>query len=384
MVPAPAGIMRLWRWRRAPIVSRARTAGPLPLAPARATAQHVAMAHLRSVALLLTLAALPSAAPRLDAPTRAPLPIVIGHRGASGDRPEHTLESYALAISVGADYIEPDLVSTKDGILVARHENEIGGTTDVATKFPDRKRMQVIDGDTITGWWTEDLTLAELKTLRARERIATRKHAYDGQFEIPTFDQVLDLAVRLGRERGRPVGVYPETKHADHFRRLGLPLEEKLVASLRRVGWNHRTAPVFIQSFEIRSLLRLRPMTPVRLVQLVNVTQSPPDSAAVTFASMQTPAGLRRLRRFVDGIGVAKELILTPTPAGTPGAPTALVRNAHAAGLLVHIWTIRSDAPFLPAMWHGDEAAEIQAFARAGVDGMFTDFPGNAIRALGR
>jgi len=342
------------------------------------------MSSLRSAALALSLAALPSAAPRLDAPTRAPLPIVIAHRGASGDRPEHTLEAYALAVQVGADYIEPDLVSTKDSVLVARHENEIGGTTDVAARFPDRRRTQVLDGDSVTGWWIEDLTLAELKTLRARERIASRGHTYDGQFEVPTFDEVLDLAVRLGRERGRPVGVYPETKHAAHFRRIGLPLEERLVASLRRVGWNRRTAPVFIQSFEIRSLLRLRPMTPVRLIQLVNVAQSPPDSAAVTFASMQTPAGLMRLRRFVDGIGVAKELILTPASDGTPRVTTALVRNAHAAGLLVHIWTIRSDPPFLPAMWRGDPSAEIQAFLSAGVDGMFTDFPANAVRALKR
>ena len=318
----------------------------------------------------------------VDRPTRAPLPVIIAHRGASGDRPEHTLESYTLAVNVGADYIEPDLVSTKDGILVARHENEIGGTTDVAAKFADRRRTQVIDGDSITGWWTEDFTLAELKMLRARERIPSRGHSYDGQFEIPTFDEVLDLAARLGRERGRAVGVYPETKHAAHFRALGLPIEEKLVASLQRVGWNRRSAPVFIQSFEIRSLIRLRPMTPVRLVQLVNVTASPPDSAAVTFASMQTPGGLRRVRRYADGIGAAKELILRARPDGSIGQPTTLVRDAHAAGLLVHIWTIRSDAPFLPAMWRGDQAAELRAFKAAGVDGLFTDFPRQAVAAL--
>ncbi len=333
------------------------------------------------VAAALALFPQPRRAP-VDAPTRGRLPVIIGHRGASGDRPEHTLASYSLAISVGADYIEPDLVSTKDGILVARHENEIGGTTDVATKFPDRKRTQVIDGDTITGWWTEDFTLAELKTLRARERIASRGHSYDGQFEIATFDEILDLAVRLGRERGRPVGVYPETKHAAHFRKLGLPIEEKMLASLTRVGWNRRTAPVFVQSFEIKSLIRLRPLTSVRLIQLVNVTNHPPDSAEVTFASMQTPAGLRRLRRYADGIGVAKELILDAGPDGQLVGPTPLVRNAHAAGLLVHIWTIRRDSPFLPAMWKGDADAELRAFAKAGVDGFFTDFPAYAVRAL--
>jgi glycerophosphoryl diester phosphodiesterase len=336
--------------------------------------------RLACVALALTI--LPPSRGPIDAPTRGRLPVIIGHRGASGDRPEETLAAYTLASQLGADYIEPDLVSTKDGILVARHENEIGGTTDVAQKFPDRKRLGSIDGDTVTGWWTEDFTLAELKTLRARERIASRGHSYDGQFEVATFDEVLDLAVKLGRDRGRPLGVYPETKHAAYFRRIGLPLEEKLVASLNRVGWSRKSAPVFIQSFEIKSLIRLRPMTTARLIQLVNVTTHPPDSAEVTFVSMQTPAGLRKVRRYADGIGVAKELIVDKGPDGLRGPTTTLVRDAHAAGLLVHIWTIRSDAPFLPAMWKGDQAAEVKFFAAAGVDGMFTDFPGNAVKAL--
>lgn len=339
------------------------------------------MPSLRLVLAVVALTTLP-AARQIDGPTRGPLPVIIGHRGASGDRPEETLEAYRLASSLGADYIEPDLVSTKDGILVARHENEIGGTTDVASKFPERKRLGAIDADTVTGWWTEDFTLAELKTLRARERIATRGHSYDGQFEIATFDEILDLAVTLGRDRKRPLGVYPETKHAAYFRRVGLPLEEKLIAALTRVGWNRKSAPVFIQSFEIKSLIRMRPMTKARLIQLVNVTQSPPDSSGVTFRAMQTPAGLRGVRRYADGIGVAKELIVDKAADGSMGPTTTLVRDAHAAGLLVHIWTIRSDAPFLPAMWKGDQAAEVQFFAKAGVDGMFTDFPGNAVRAL--
>ncbi len=353
------------------------------LAVPRAPGENFGMSLLRSAGAALAVLALPlQPARKIDAPTRGALPIVIAHRGASGDRPEHTLESYALAVSVGADYIEPDLVSTKDGVLIARHENEIGGTTDVATKFADRRRTQVIDGDTITGWWTEDLTLAELKTLRANERLESRGHSYDGQFEVPTFDEVLALAQRLGRERGRPVGVYPETKHAAHFRQVGLPLEEKLVAALQRVGWNRRTAPVFIQSFEISSLLRLRPMTRVRLIQLVNATMAPPDSAEIPFAEMRTPAGLRRVRRYADGIGAAKALILDTGADGQVAPASRLVRDAHAAGLLVHIWTIRSDAPFLPAMWQGDQAAELRAFRDAGVDGIFTDFPGNAVDAL--
>jgi glycerophosphoryl diester phosphodiesterase len=240
----------------------------------------------------------------------------------------------------------------------------------------------VIDGDSITGWWTEDFTLAELKTLRAKERIATRSHAYDGQFEVPTFDEVLALAKRLGAERGRPVGVYPETKHASHFRSIGLPLEEKLIAALRREGLNRRNAPVFIQSFEIGSLLRLRPMTTVRLIHLVSGVGAPPDSARLSFAELRTPAGLRKMRRYADGIGAAKEMILRAGPDGRVAPATSLVRDAHAAGLLVHIWTIRSDTPFLPAMWQGDQAAELEAFRAAGIDGLFTDFPGNAVRTL--
>ncbi len=342
------------------------------------------MPPLRFLAIAATLcAALAPLQPgRIDAPTRARLPVVISHRGASGDRPEHTLASYSYAVAAGADYIEPDLVSSKDGVLIARHENEIGGTTDVAEKFPERRRSDVIDGERITGWFTEDFTLAELKTLRANERIASRSHSFDGQFEIPTFDEVLDQAIRLGRERGRPVGVYPETKHPSHFRRIGLPIEEKMLASLRRVGWYDATAPVFIQSFEIGNLIRLRPITSLRLVQLVNVSGSPPDSAAVSFASMQSPAGLARVRRYADGIGAAKELVLRPAAADSTPVQSSLVRDAHAAGLLVHVWTIRSDRPFLPTMWRGDQAAEVRAFAAAGVDGLFTDFPGNAVKVL--
>ncbi len=355
----------------------------MPLAIHCAIRQRSRMSFLRhSCAAAFALTALPMSAVPIDAPTRGTLPVIIAHRGASGDRPEETLAAYTLASRRGADYIEPDLVATKDGILVARHENEIGGTTDVAQKFPERRRLGSIDGDSVTGWWTEDFTLTELKTLRARERIASRSHSYDGQFEVATFDEVLDLAVRLGRERGRPLGVYPETKHAAYFRRIGLPLEEKLVASLKRVGWSRKSAPVFIQSFEIKSLIRLRPMTTVRLIQLVNVTTAPPDSAEVTFVAMQSPAGLRKLHRYADGIGVAKELIMVAGADSLPGKATSLVRDAHAAGLLVHIWTIRSDAPFLPTMWHGDQAAEVRFFAKAGIDGLFTDFPGNAVKVL--
>jgi glycerophosphoryl diester phosphodiesterase len=341
------------------------------------------MTMLRSTCAVLALLSLQQSA-GIDSPTRAPLPIIIGHRGASGERPEHTLESYALAVAQGADYIEPDLVSTKDGVLIARHENEIGGTTDVATKFPDRRRDATIDGITSSGWWTEDFTLAELKTLRARERIDSRGHSFDGQFTIATFDEVLALAARLGRERGRPVGVYPETKHPSHFRRMNLPLEEKMLASLARAGLNRRGAPVFIQSFEVGNLQRLRSRTPLRLMQLISAAGSPPDSTALTYGSMLTPAGLRRVRQYADGIGVEKKLVLPTDSTGQVGPATSLVRDAHAARLSVHVWTLRSDAPFLASGWRGDAAAEVRAFATAGVDGLFTDFPGNAVHTLRR
>src|SRR4029453_6257980 len=197
-------------------------------------------------------------------------PLIIGHRGASGYRPEHTLEGYRLAAQMGADFIEPDLVSTKDGILIARHENEIGGTTDAADRFPDRKTTKTVDGQSITGWFTEDFTLAEIKTLRAKGRLATRSHESDGRFQVPTFDEVLDLAQALGRELGRPIGVYPETKHPTYFRGIGLALEPKLLKSLDAHGWNRRDAPVFIQSFGSANLKILRPQTQVRLIQLVS------------------------------------------------------------------------------------------------------------------
>jgi glycerophosphoryl diester phosphodiesterase len=293
----------------------------------------------------------------------APAPIVIAHRGASGHRPEHTIEAYTLAIEMGADVIEPDLVSTKDGVLIARHENEIGSTTDVAVKFPDRQTTKTIDGTSVTGWFTEDFTLAEIKTLRARERLDFRSHAYDGRFAIPTFDEVLALASRKSIELGRPIGVYPETKHPSYFRSLGLPLEDRLLAALRLYGLTDTTSPVFVQSFEASSLRDLRPRTSVRLVQLT-------DRAADV-----TPEKLTDIATYADGIGVEKKLIIPIDEDGTAQAPTSLVRDAHAANLFVHVWTLRREPQFLPASYHGDLAAEVRRFVDAGVDGIFTDFP---------
>jgi len=297
-------------------------------------------------------------------------PLIIAHRGASGYRPEHTLEAYRLAVEMGADFIEPDLVSTKDGVLVARHENEIGRTTDVAVRFPGRKRRAIVDGRWLTGWFTEDFTLAELKTLRARERLPSRSHEYDGQFLIPTFDEVIALAQDLGYRRGRDVGIYPETKHPAYFRRIGRPLEEPLLASLAKAGWDRADAPVFIQSFDRASLRALASKTKVRLVQLVNRS------------SQVTDASLRTIATYAAGIGAAKNLVQPIRVHGALGTPTDLVARAHAAGLLVHVWTLRADRQFLPAGYAGDPIAECLRFRSVGVDGFFIDQPDVAVRAF--
>jgi len=317
----------------------------------------------RSIVVLLALAV--SAAP-------APTPLIIGHRGASGHRPEHTLEGYRLAVEMGADFIEPDLVSTSDGVLIARHENEIGATTDAADRYPDRKRTRTVDGRPITGWFSEDFTLAEVKTLRARERLASRSHAYDGQFGLATFDDVIALAQQLAAERKRPVGIYPETKHPTYFRSIGLPLEEKLLASLQKHGWNRRDAPVFIQSFEQENLRELHKTTSVRLIQLVSDTKLLDDQ------------GLKAIAKYAAGIGAEKRLVLPVSEDGSLQPPTDLVARAHRAGLVVHAWTLRADKEFLPAAYKGDAVAEFRDFQRLGVDAVFTDFPDLAARAYGR
>lgn len=317
----------------------------------------------RCVILLLMLSASAAALDR---------PLIIGHRGASGHRPEHTLESYRLAAEMGADVIEPDLVATRDGVLIARHENEIGGTTDVAERFPDRKRTRTIDRASITGWFSEDFTLAEIKTLRARERLAFRSHAYDGRYQVPTFDEVLDLAQSLTRTLGRPVGVYPETKHPTYFRGIGLPLEEALVASLEKHAMNTHDAPVFIQSFESGNLRALRPKTRVRLVQLVDL----PSKLRLD------DEGLAEIAAYADGLGPIKTLIVPAKTDGTLEAPTDLVARAHKAGLFVHVWTMRADPQFLSPSYNGRPEAEFEQFRDLGVDGIFTDFPDIAVRAL--
>lgn len=322
-------------------------------------------------------------------------PLLIAHRGASADRPEHTLMAYRLAIAQGADVIEPDLVATKDGHLVARHENEISATTDVAEKpaFAARRTTKTIDGVTLEGWFTEDFTLAELKTLRARERLPQLRPAntaYDGQETIPTFDEILALVKAEEARLGRRIGLYPETKHPSHFRSLGLPLEEPILAALTRAGYAEKSDPVFIQSFEAGNLEALRPRTRLRLIQLMAAEGGPPDRPGTSYRQMSTPAGLKALATHVDGIGVERGMVIPRGADGRLGPPTSLVADAHAAGLAVHVWTFRPENYFLPAEFRAGEnpvdrgaaADEIRAFLKAGIDGLFSDSTPDAVKAL--
>lgn len=306
-------------------------------------------------------------------------PIVIAHRGASGSRPEHTLSAYRLAIEQGADFIEPDLVLTKDDVFVVRHENEIGGTTDVADhpEFAARRTTKTIDGRPVEGWFTEDFTLSELRTLRARERLPqlrTGNVAYDGRDPVPTLVEVIALAKQATRDTGRTIGIYPETKHPSYFAGIGHPMEARLVAQLHAAGWDGPDAPVFIQSFEVANLQRLKTMTGVRLIQLMDAAGAPADGAAQSYAAMATPAGLAAVARYAWGIGPNKSMV-------ADGAP--LIADAHRAGLRVHPWTYRAENLFLPERYrvagtpatHGRIGQEIADAVAAGVDGFFTDFP---------
>lgn len=330
-----------------------------------------------------------------------PRPIVIGHRGASGYVPEHTLASYFIAAEQGADYVEPDLVMTRDGALVARHENEISGTTDVADhpEFASRRTAKTIDGIDVTGWFTEDFTLSELKTLRAKERLPELRPGnarFDRMFEIPTLEEILLLvrsldaqrevsARHLARQAPPPIGIYPETKHPSYFRALGLPMEEVLVRALHAHGYRGAGAPVYIQSFEVGNLKELRAMTELPLLQLVN-DGKPYDFVlchdARSYVDLITPAGLAEIAGYANGLGADKNLII-PRSQGRLGAATRLVEDAHAAGLVVHGWTFRAENVFLPSdlqrgsdpAGRGDLVAELRAFLATGMDGFFTDQP---------
>jgi glycerophosphoryl diester phosphodiesterase len=330
-----------------------------------------------------------------------PEKLVIAHRGASALRPEHTIEAYTKAIDDGADVIEPDVVSTKDGVLVARHENEISGTTDVADRleFAYRKTSKIIDNVDITGWFTEDFTLAELKTLRAKERIPDNRPEntwYNGQFQIPTLQEVINLAQRKSKETRRTIGIYAETKHPSYFKSINLPLEKRLVDTLHANGYRGKQAPVFIQSFEVSNLKEIRSLTNLPIVQLLSATGKPEDfrlsGDSRTYADIASLAGLLEVATYANGIGPTKEMVIPRDSNNNLGAPTALVRDAHAAKLLVHPYTFRPENPFLPAnlrlgdpkspSQRGDAAAEITTFLRAGIDGFFTDDPAVGRAAL--
>ena len=365
---------------------------------------------------LLALVALFACAPPALAHDDEPL--VIGHRGAPGYLPDHTLEGYLLAIKLGADYIEPDLVATKDGHLIARHEPNLVATTDVRDKFPERERTAIVDGFPEPGFFASDFTLKEIKTLRARQPLAFRPQQFNDRFKIPTFEEVLALAKRYR------VGVYPETKHPTYHKMLGLPLEGRLVAALKKVGWSHKRAPVFIQSFEQSNLRQLNRMTDVPLVQLVDANDVNPDGTlqyvapfdrpydwtvsgdprllARTFGFFASDEGLREISTYADGIGPWKRYIVSTRVAdlngdGTIGdengdglvsdadrvtlPPTSLIQRAHRKGLVVHTWTFRNEDRFLASDYDGNPLKEYRQFFRLGIDGVFSDFTDTAVFA---
>ena len=380
---------------------------------------HISGAKLGVLALAATLAACGGSDDNPYPTLNGDKPLVIGHRGASGYLPEHTLESYKRAIELGADFIEPDLVATKDGVLVARHEPNITGTTDVSTRaeFASRKTKKVVDGVEEEGWFASDFTLAEIKTLRAVQPMADRDQSHNGKYQIPTLQEVLDLAKTEGAKAGRTVGVYPETKHPTYHVNLGLKLEDRLLSVLAQYGYTTKSSPVIVQSFEVSNLKYLRTKTQIRLVQLVDANDVNPDGSmdltapydkpydfAVagdkrTIASLLTPAGLKEVKTYADGIGPWKPYLIPSKQVdankdGKPDdlngdgkiddrdrvmmPPTDVVKNAHAEGLMVHPYTFRSEAKRLASDFKGDPKAEYKLFYNLGVDGVFSDFPDTA------
>lgn len=380
---------------------------------------HISGAKLGALALVATLAACGGNDDNRYPTLSGDKPLVIGHRGASGYLPEHTLESYKRAIELGADFIEPDLVATKDGVLIARHEPNITSTTDVSTRaeFAGRKTKKMVDGVEEEGWFASDFTLAEIKTLRAIQPMADRDQSHNGKYQIPTLDEVLDLAKSEGTKANRTVGVYPETKHPTYHVNLGLQLEDRLLATLAKYGYTTKTSPVIVQSFEVSNLKYLRTKTQIRLVQLVDANDVNPNGSmdltapydkpydfavagdARTFASLLTPAGLKEVKTYADGIGPWKPYLIPSkqVDANNDGkaddlngdgviddrdrvmmAPTNVVKDAHAAGLVVHPYTFRNEAKRLASNFKGDPKAEYKLFYDLGVDGVFSDFPDTA------
>jgi len=365
-------------------------------------------------AALCTMVSLPVHADRDGKRDEFPRPLVIGHRGAHGYLPAHTLEGYALAIELGADFIEPDLVSTKDGHLIARHEPNMIATTDVASRpeFASRRRTAIIDGAADTGFFASDFTLAEIKRLRAVQDFSERPQQFNGKFEIPTLEEIIELAKRKSKEKDRPIGIYPEVKHSTYHKSIGLPIEKRLVAILAAAGWNDRDAPVIIQSFEQSNLKELRKLTPLRLIQLIDANDVNPDGSldftapfdrpfdwtasgdprllARTFGFLTTDEGLREVATYADGIGPWKRYIVSTVAANLPGPGEAslkllpandLIDRAHKLGLFVHTWTFRNEQRRLVSDYAGNPVNEYLQFYRLGIDGLFSDFADTAVAA---
>ena len=349
-------------------------------------------------------------------------PLVVGHRGASGYLPEHTLESYTLAIEQGADAIEPDLVSTKDGVLIARHDPNLDFSTNVSSKpeFASRKKTIQVDGETQTGWFASDFTLAEIKTLGANITTdSTRPQQFNGLYKVATFQEIVDLAVAKTKEKGRTIAVYPETKNPTFHRDLGLPLEDKLIDIINKAGWNNKTSHIYVQSFEPSSLKYLRGKgLNAKLIQLIDADDYDLKTGKLTFAApydrpydwfkagdtrlfsaMVTPAGLAEIKLYADGIGPWKPYIVpmkwelkadgTAVDKNGDGATnlmdaisqpaTSLIADAHKAGLLVHAYTFRNEKRRLSFDMAGDPLNEYLQFFRLGLDGLFADFPDTAV-----
>ena len=313
-------------------------------------------------------------------------PLILGHRGASGYRPEHTLAAYQLAIDMGADYIEPDLVMTKDKVLMARHENEISGTTNVAEIFPDRKTTKEVDGVKVTGWFIEDFTLKEIKKLRAKERLDFRDHSFDGKFEVPTFSEILKLVKKQSKKIKRTIGVYPETKHPSYFNNIGLPLEVALIEELNKQGLNAKNSPVFIQSFELGSLKKIKSLSSLPLIFLIDDPDKIPfdfvlEGKKTTYLELLKPESLKELSSTISGIGPHKRYIIPVNDKDEKLPPTELIKLVHSLGLLIHPYTFRSENRYLHKDYKGDAQNEYLEFYRLGVDGVFTDFSDQAIKA---
>lgn len=342
----------------------------------------------------------------ITARARPARPLLLAHRGSSALRPEHTLGSYAKAIADGADFIEPDLCCTKDGVLVARHENNIAETTDVAAhpEFANRRAEKVVDGEKLVGWFTEDFTLAELKTLRAKERLGAvrpESQSYDGQFQIVTLEEVAEFVAAEAAARGRVIGLIPEVKHSTYFAGIGLPIEPRLIERLNASAYL-KTAPVVIQSFEVANLKALRKSlagrSNIQLMQLVgDPRQSPADFVAVgdkrTWADLLTPQGLAEIATYADWLAPATRMLIPLEADGHLGKPTGLVEAAHRAGLLVGTWTFRPENRFLAADFRSSEGenarhpagsiAEMRRYLALGLDGFFTDDPALGFAARG-